>query len=200
MARTEVAVQVLDSKGGEAITFTAIDAANGMKFQNTGREVAIIQTAAAASVNVEFAQAACSHNRAERAWAAAPGSPAVITGDDDGFSVTGDQSASFPIGSLVRFKTTASGGQWVYGIVDDYAAGHDQVRLTRSTDPVADTEIGQLLAGLTSVQVSGSEVTASKERAFGPFPNPEDWGDGVSLGYIDFTSASGTVKVAVVRV
>jgi hypothetical protein len=40
---------------------------------------------------------------------------------------------------------------------------------------------------------------ASKVTMYGPFTPPSIWGDGSSLGYLDVSSVSGSVSLAVIR-
>src|SRR3972149_2301722 len=63
MARTVITPQVLNQQTGAEVTFVAIDQANGMQVQNTGREVVLVKTPSGGGTTIKFPSAVCSHNR-----------------------------------------------------------------------------------------------------------------------------------------
>ena len=63
MPRTNIPVQTLDSKTGEAITFIPIDAANGHEIANSGGVKVLVLTGAGEAVTISIPSQACSHGR-----------------------------------------------------------------------------------------------------------------------------------------
>jgi hypothetical protein len=63
MARTAIAVQDLVKKGDKTVAFVAVDDANGMYFNNTGREVIVVKSQATSGVTMTVLSVACSHGR-----------------------------------------------------------------------------------------------------------------------------------------
>lgn len=62
MSATTITVQDLTKKGAKKITFEALNP-DGMYFNNSGREIAVIKAAAASSVTVTVVSVPCSHQR-----------------------------------------------------------------------------------------------------------------------------------------
>jgi len=64
MARTVITPQIANTKSGKQVTWVAVDAANGMQVQNSGRSQVVVQAVGTGAVgSITFASKACSHNR-----------------------------------------------------------------------------------------------------------------------------------------
>lgn len=56
-------------------------------------------------------------------WVTAPGTPVIVQGSQSQFTVTGDQSAHYYPGRVLRYKDTAGGSTYQYTLVKSYASG-----------------------------------------------------------------------------
>jgi hypothetical protein len=63
MARTTITAQKLQTLAGQAISFQALDSANGMQVKNTGIQVVLVKTEAGAAATLSFPTQADAFNR-----------------------------------------------------------------------------------------------------------------------------------------
>lgn len=81
-------------------------------------------------------------------WVDAPGSPTYGTAEY--FAVFANYEINYPVGTPVRFKTTASGSTWLYSHVESYDAASSPDRVYVAHDNLA--------TGLNSVQIAADYI------------------------------------------